>query len=153
MTDAEAGCEGSKPSGRLMADPPGAPSSWNPKALTQRVRRTAAGLAPSASGAEGEPPRRLMSATAVHSVAGFVTATFVAAVVRDEEELRACVARHCGRRTAASADVRSGFDQFDPIAAWLVSERTADLLAAASLQPVGSDFRGLLVVLSQRVVE
>ncbi|MBB3693559.1 hypothetical protein [Sphingomonas sp. BK580] len=93
-----------------------------------------------------------MSATAIVSVAGFVTAFFVGAVVRDQDELRACVARHCGRGVAALADVRSGFDQFDPVAVWLVSEKTGDLLAAAAIDPDGPAFRGLLVVLRQRVV-
>jgi hypothetical protein len=95
---------------------------------------------------------RLMSASLLDTLAGFVTATFVAAVVHDEEELRGCIVRHCGRAVAAAAGVREGFDQYEAVASWLVSEKTADLLAAAAVQPVGDEFRGLLVVLRQRVV-
>lgn len=94
---------------------------------------------------------RLMSTSFVSRVAGFATVSFVAAVVHDAEEFRGCIARRCGRMAAATAQIRLGYDQYDAVAVWLVSEQVSDMLASAAAQPGSPEFRAVLVVLQHRI--
>ncbi len=78
--------------------------------------------------------------------------TFVAGVAPDEREFRRRLFERFGAMAALSPDVRVGFDQYDPVAAALVSERVADWLSIVAAEPGRSGFGGFDVVVEHRTV-
>lgn len=85
------------------------------------------------TGADAGP--RLYSCSMMRVEPGARVATFVAGVASDEREFRQRLFERYGAMVALSSDVRIGFDQYDPIAASLVSERLADWLAVLAADP------------------
>lgn len=78
--------------------------------------------------------------------------TFVAGVAPDEREFRRRLFERFGAMAALTPDVRPGFDQYDPVAVALVSERVADWLSVVAAEPGGSGFGGFDVVVEHRTV-
>lgn len=98
---------------------------------------------------QGSGPH-LYSCSLVRLEADVRVVTFVAGVASGEPEFRRRLFERFGAVVAFSRDVRVGFDQYDPVAVTLVSERVADLLAVLAARPMSRGDDAFDVVLEHR---
>ena len=94
---------------------------------------------------------RLFSCSLIRVDRGSRIKVFVAGLARDERDFRSRLFERFGAIAALSGDVRTGFDQYDPIAVSLVSEEVADWLAMIAAMPEAVGDGGLDLVIEQRL--
>lgn len=94
---------------------------------------------------------RLFSCSLIRVDRGSRIKVFVAGLARDERDFRSRLFERFGAIAALSGDVRTGFDQYDPIAVSLVSEEVADWLAMIAAVPEVVGDGGLDLVIEQRL--
>lgn len=95
---------------------------------------------------------QLFSCSLMRYEPGARVMTFVAGVAPDERDFRRRLFERFGAMAALTPDVRIGFDQYDPVAVALVSERVTDWLTVVAAEPGRSGFGGFDVVVEHRTV-